>query len=166
MSKELEAIRDNKLRIGLLGLKRLFEANAKKMTKDEIIAFDFTFMNITNALLELQAIKEAKPSEAMRELDDISYLVLNEIDDLKNKELWKSYFTNIKQALLQAENCLGARRNGKTLEQMYQLVQYSKAPMKPALWVAKIDGKLEQRVIMEKEEYHKLLESGVKELKA
>ena len=103
MTKEFEAIRDDKLRIGLLGLKRLFEANTKKMTKDEIMAFDFTLMNITNSLLELQAIKEAKPSEALRVLDDISYLVLCEIDDLKNKELWKSYFTTIKQALLKAQ---------------------------------------------------------------
>lgn len=65
MEKEFEAIRDDKLRIGLLGLKRLFEANKEKISKDEIMAFDFTFMNITKALTELQAIKEANPSEAL-----------------------------------------------------------------------------------------------------
>lgn len=66
--------------------------------------------HIKNALLkaqemekELKAIKESNPSEAIRMLDDISYLVLNEIDDLKNKELWKSYFITIKQALLKAQ---------------------------------------------------------------
>ena len=51
----------------------------------------------------LEAIDNAKPSEALKELDDISYLVLNEIDDLKNKELWKSYFNTIKQALLKSQ---------------------------------------------------------------
>ena len=58
------------------------------------------FAILYNAIAELKAIKEAEPSEALRKLDDISYLVLNEIDDLKNKELWKSYFNTIKQALL------------------------------------------------------------------
>lgn len=58
---------------------------------------------VNNALLELKAIKEANPSEAIKKLDDISYLVLNEIDDLKNKELWKSYFNTIKQALIKAQ---------------------------------------------------------------
>ena len=58
MNKELEAIKDDKLRIGLLGLKRLFEANTKKMTNDEIMAFDFTFMNIANALLKAQEDKK------------------------------------------------------------------------------------------------------------
>lgn len=62
-------------------------------------------------------------------------------------------FNLIEQTLIQTENCLGARRNGKALEQMYHLVNYSKAPMKPSLWVANIDGKIEQRVIMEKEDY-------------
>ena len=59
----------------------------------------------------------------------------------------------IKQALIQMEKCLGARRNEKALEQMYQLVKYSKAPMKAALWVTNIDGKIEQRVIVEKKDY-------------
>ena len=49
------------------------------------------------------------------------------------------------------------RRNSKSLEQMYKLVSYSKAPMQPAIWIARIDGKLEQRVVMEKEEYDKLI---------
>lgn len=55
---------------------------------------------LEEALTELKQIKEAEPSEALRKLDDISYLVLNEMDDLKNKELWISYFKTIKQALL------------------------------------------------------------------
>ena len=50
----------------------------------------------------------------------------------------------------------GTRRNGKSLEQMYQLVQYSKPPMKVAIWVAKIDDKLEQRAIMERNQYEQL----------
>lgn len=58
---------------------------------------------VNNALLELKAIDNANPSEALRKLDYISYLVLNEIDDLKNKELWKSYFDTIKEALLNAQ---------------------------------------------------------------
>ena len=66
---------------------------------------------------------------------------------------WKSYYDTIKQALIQMEKCLGARRNEKALEQMYQLVKYSKAPMKAALWVTNIDGKIEQRVIVEKKDY-------------
>ena len=75
MSKELEAIRDDKLRIGLLALKRLVEANKGKISKDEIMAFDFTFMNITKALLELQAIKEAKHSEALNTIKALEYFI-------------------------------------------------------------------------------------------
>ena len=75
MSKELEAIRDDKLRIGLLALKRLVEANKEKISKDEIMAFDFTFMNITKALLELQAIKEEKPSEALNTIKVLEYFI-------------------------------------------------------------------------------------------
>ena len=75
MNKEFEAIRDDKLRIGLLALKRLVEANKEKISKDEIMAFDFTFMNITKALLELQAIKEEKPSEALNTIKVLEYFI-------------------------------------------------------------------------------------------
>lgn len=87
----------------------------------------------------------------------IEYEIAEEYD-IKPEEIrqafifYKMYHNDLK-SLQQAENCSGARRNGKALEQMYQLVNYSKAPMKPSLWIANIDSKTEQRVVMEKEDY-------------
>lgn len=113
MTKEFEAIKDDKLRIGLLGLKRVVEANAKKMTKDEIMAFDFTFMNITNALLELQAIKEAEPSEALKWLnqqiqrlnDDLQHYTMVEKDKAIEYQISEDLkeLNTIKATLLKAE---------------------------------------------------------------
>ena len=66
------------------------------MTKDEIMAFDFTFMNITNALTELQAIKDSEPSEAIKCLNKIEgFMRYYEVNDTYKDEL-----TTIKQALL------------------------------------------------------------------
>lgn len=118
----------------------------------------------------LEAIDNSEPSEALECLDRIdNTLCLNNIKgklefgidteghiDCDSVIGMTEDLETIKQALLKAEINLGARRNGKTLEQMYQLVKFSRPPMKPAIWVAKIDGKLEQRVIMEKDEYEKL----------
>ena len=81
-----------------------------------------------------------------------SYCSFNNAQCEYNKEL----ADNIEQALIQANQYLGARRNSKTLAKMYQLVLSSEKLMKPALWIGKIDGKLEQRVVMEKEDYDKL----------
>lgn len=159
-NKEIDNIRDDKLRIGLKGLKRLYEANAKNMTKDEIMAFDITFINIANALTELQQIKSASPTKALECLESLENW-LEDNDMLCDDEI--NEINTIKQALQQAVNVLGVRRNCKTLEQMYQLVQYSRPPMKPAVWVAKIDGNLEQRVVMEKKEYDKLKQPSKKE---
>lgn len=101
LSKEFEAIRDDKLRIGLLGLKRVVEANAKKMTKDEIMAFDFTFMNITKALTELKQIKESNPSEAMKILLKAKQERLNFYGILLDND--KIFFETLEQALLKAQ---------------------------------------------------------------
>ena len=87
MSKELEAL--NKIQHDFGQLK------GQELVK--------CYETIFNGLKRLESIDNANPSEALKKLDDISYLVLNEIDDLKNKELWKSYFNTIKQALLKAQ---------------------------------------------------------------
>lgn len=122
MEKEFEAIRDDKLRIGLLGLKRLFKANAKKMTKDEIMAFDFTFMNITNALIELQTIKEAKPSEALKTLGILEQIIsplleplLAEYEDDLSDKITANYFA-LKQTLLKAQELEKENAEYKQLE--------------------------------------------------
>ena len=75
-------------------------------SKEVVEAFDI----IEKGLQRLESIDNAKPSEVIKKLDDISYLVLNEIDDLKNKELWKSYFNTIKNYILKAQE------NEKVLE--------------------------------------------------
>ena len=72
-------------------------------TYEDDVKLDKIRKNVKSALQRLESIDNAKPSEVIKKLDDISYLVLNEIDDLKNKELWKSYFNTIKQALIKAQ---------------------------------------------------------------
>lgn len=111
-----------------------------------------------------KAIENSNLNEALKWVDENIDWNCKKIEELKNRDKGIADIYNnenkmlmtIKQVLIQANQYLGARRNGKTLEQMYQLVQKSKAPMKPSLWVARIDGKLEQRVVMEKEDYDKL----------
>ena len=94
MSKELEEIKSIvAIHFGALGFLNPCENEQILKDRDKVL----------NALNRLESIDNAEPSEALKKLDDISYLVLNEIDDLKNKELWKSYFNNIKQALIKAE---------------------------------------------------------------
>ena len=104
---------------------------------------------IVKTIQRLESIDNAKPSEALECLEELGKYKLKQgclVEDL-------TVYDTIKQALIQMERCLGARRNYKALEQMYQLVKYSKAPMKAALWVTNIDGKIEQRVIVEKKDY-------------
>ena len=72
-------------------------------TYEDDVKLDKIRKNVKSALQRLESIDKANPSEALRKLDDISYLVLNEIDDLKNKELWKSYFNTIKNYILKAQ---------------------------------------------------------------
>lgn len=102
----------------------------------------------------LEIIESADSNEAIKDLDNMGkWELANSCMERINES---DEFNTIKQALIQANHYLSARRNGKTLEQMHQLVQYSGKPMKPAVWIARIDGKLEQRVVMEKEDYDKL----------
>jgi len=88
--------------------------------------------------------------EYSHNLSLVGYLEVNHACDDIEKELQRLEAIDNANPM---KNFLDARRNGKALEQMYQLVNYSKAPMKPSLWIANIDGKIEQRVIMEKEDY-------------
>lgn len=76
----------------------------KSLTKEQFRRAQKHFEILESALQRLESIDNANPIEALIKLDDIRYLVLNEIDDLKNKELWKSYFDTIKEALLKAQN--------------------------------------------------------------
>lgn len=107
MTKELEA-----LKIGIPKLKKLYENSAKKMNKNDILGFDLTFVYLDKVLAELKSIKEANPSEAMKELNridcNITYL-LNDCDiDEEVSMNFKSIRDNkscevIKQALLKAQ---------------------------------------------------------------
>ena len=75
-----------------------------KINEDEISIFDSIYLKkLKSFIIKLKQIEDAEPNDAMRKLDDISYLVLNEIDDLKNKELWKQYLETIKQTLLKVQ---------------------------------------------------------------
>ncbi len=104
MTKELEMTNIEFLKEHIEQLKEvLFDDNVPKHIIESVEKELEYWESISKELNELKAIKEGKPSEALRMLADISYLVLNEIDDLKNKELWKSYFTKIKQTLLKAQ---------------------------------------------------------------
>ena len=82
----LEALRDDHLRIGLLALKRLFEANKGKISKDEIMAFDFTFMYITKSLKALEIIKEKNVN---------MFGFKRDIKQLGNRFTYKYYQSNL-----------------------------------------------------------------------
>lgn len=145
------------------------------MSNDLLNKIDREFLEINGCISKPET---EKPSEALEFINNFiaenDYDLLNKNNtgyDIETQARYVQYLRNkstmlhtIKQALIQAESNLGARRNGKALAQMYQLVNYSRPPMKPAVWVAKIDGNLEQRVVMEKEEYDKLTQPSKKEL--
>ena len=97
MSKELEAFKIVYNNIDYITSDLIFDGEASECLE----CVEKQLPIIKQALQRLEAIDNAEPSEALEKLGDISYLVLNEIDDLKNKELWKSYFGTIKQALIQ-----------------------------------------------------------------
>ena len=62
----------------------------------------------------------SKESKEMEYLKDIKYLVLNEIDNLKNKELWKSYFDKLEQSLTELQQIKSAELT-KALECLEEL---------------------------------------------
>ena len=100
MSKELEAFR---------GFKNgMITDNAICITKSY---FDNKFPIIESALQRLDAIDNANPSEVLKQLGDISYFIMEAYSDhepLKenqrdSKQCFMNYCSNIKQALLKAQ---------------------------------------------------------------
>jgi len=102
MGKVFEA-----LEIGVSKLKKLYENSAKKMSKNDILGFDLTFIYLDKVLTELQAIKEANPSEAMKCLEKVkNYEVESHIKEGWNIILYEEMqeeLDTIKQALLNAQ---------------------------------------------------------------
>lgn len=80
MTKELEA-----LKIGIPKLKKLYENNAKKMNKNDILGFDLTFVYLDKALQRLESIDNAEPREA---LERIKSKIIIETEIKVNKESW------------------------------------------------------------------------------
>ena len=160
MSKELEVLK---------GITRNKIEYIKKQPEIDYVYLKY-YEGVLDLIFRLEAIENSNPSEALKCLERVdNTLCLNNIKgtlefgidseehiDCDSVIGMTEDLETIEQALIQANHYLGARRNGKTLEQMYQLVQHSRTPMKPSVWIARIDGKLEQRVIMEKEDYDKL----------
>ena len=66
MNKEINA-----LKIGIPKLKKLYENNAKKMGKNDILGFDLTFVYLDKVLQYLEAIENADPSEALECLEKL-----------------------------------------------------------------------------------------------
>lgn len=95
MSKEyLEA-----LKIGIPKLKKLYENNAKKMNKNDILGFDLTFVYLDKALKRLESIDNTEPSEALEGLQHIKKYYVPEPCSSTTYD----YLETIKQALLKAQ---------------------------------------------------------------
>lgn len=65
MNKELES-----LKIGIPKLKEFFKKNAHKMSFNDNLGFDLTFVYLDKALQRLEAIENANPSEAFECLEE------------------------------------------------------------------------------------------------
>ena len=95
MSKELEA-----LKIGIPKLKKLYENNAKKMGKNDILGFDLTFAYLGKALQRLEAIENANPNEALSRIEDCLY---EDPYADRNDVSYENDIVVIKQALIKAQ---------------------------------------------------------------
>ena len=97
MSKEyLEA-----LKIGIPKLKKLYEKSAKKMSQNDILGFDLTFVYLDKALQRLEAIDNSNPSEALKCLDKLAKQI--ELDE--DTDYWeiRNAHKTVEQALIKAQ---------------------------------------------------------------